>query len=121
VTTSISLSRLRKIVAEADAAYAASRQASEDFRNAKSAVRGIESRINPQREAGTFESKDWDREPKHTWPAEYRKAREVLAEAGAAAERQSEITNHAGRLKSRAIEFARANHITLPADLEGKI
>ncbi|RVB72138.1 MULTISPECIES: hypothetical protein [unclassified Mesorhizobium] len=118
MTTSISMGRLRKIVAEANAAYAASRQATENFRNAKSAVRAVEARINPQLEAGNFETKNWDREPKGTWPAEYRKAREVLAEAEAAVERQHETTQHAGRIKTRAIEFARASGIELPADMK---
>ncbi|MER9815110.1 hypothetical protein [Mesorhizobium sp. M0129] len=121
MTASISLSRLRRIVAEAGAAYAASRQAMEDLRNAKSFVRGIEARINPQGGVpGVYETKDWDRE-KGTWPVDYRKARDVLAEAEAAVERQNEITAHAGSLKGRAIEFARQNHIALPADLEDKI
>lgn len=118
MTPSISMSRLRKIVAEANAAFAASRQVTEDFRNAKSAVRAVEARINPQLEAGNFEAKNWDREPKDTWPAEYREAREVLADAEAAVKRQHEITQHAGRIRARAIEFARASGIALPADIE---
>ncbi|RUU46625.1 hypothetical protein EOC93_02305 [Mesorhizobium sp. M6A.T.Ce.TU.002.03.1.1] len=115
MTQSFSMSRLRKIVAEANAAFAASRQVTEDFRNAKSVVIGIEARINPQTGSG-YETKNWDREPKDTWPAEYRKAREILAEAEAAVERQREITQHAGRIRARAIEFARASGIELPAD-----
>lgn len=121
MTTSISISRLRKIVTEADAAYASSREAMEGVRDAKSTVRAIEARINPKTGVdGVYESKNWDHVPKSEWPPEYRKARDVLAEAEAAVERQHEVTAYAGRLKTRALEFARANRIPLPADMEGK-
>ncbi|RVD39941.1 hypothetical protein EN742_13905 [Mesorhizobium sp. M4A.F.Ca.ET.020.02.1.1] len=122
MTVSISMSRLRKFVTEADAAFAASREAMEGVRDAKSVVRAIEAKINPQSDVpGVYESKNWDHVPRSEWPTDYRKAREVLAEAEAAVERQSEITQHAGRMKTRALEFARLHRIALPADLKGKI
>lgn len=122
MTASVSIPRLRKIVAEADAAYASSREAMERVRDAKSAVRAIEARINPKTGVdGVYEIKNWDHVPKADWPPEYRAARETLGEVEAAVARQSEITQHAGRMKTRALEFARLNRIALPADLEGKI
>ncbi|RWD70874.1 hypothetical protein [Mesorhizobium sp.] len=121
MTTSISISRLRKIVAEADAAYATSREAMEGVRDAKSTVRAIEARINPKTGVdGVYETKNWDHVPRADWPPGYREAREALAEAEAAVSRQSEITQHAGRMKTRALEFARLHRIALPADLGGK-
>ena len=113
-----SISRLRKLVAASDVAYAASRQAGEDLRNAKFAVRDIESKINPRSGIdGVYETKDWNSVPKSEWPVAYQKAREVLAAAEAAVERQSEIAQHAGSIRSRALEFVREHHIEVPADL----
>lgn len=127
----ISISRLRKIIADADVAFAASRQAMEDIRTARAVLRSLETKHGQRTSWGTYVPlKNWNQlvevrgkeAPRYPEAYEdYTKAHAVLAEAEAAHARQQDITHYVSGIRNRAFEFVRDSQIELPVDLKRKV